>query len=177
MFTKTVDDEIQLALIQPSFARDIFAIVEQEREYLGKWLVFPHRATDEAFFKTFARQSLHDYADDKSLTCSIFYQKTLVGNISFNHIDHETGVGEVGYWLRESMQGKGIITRSVQALIQYGFDELNLQKIVISAAVNNTKSRSVCERLGMNLEGVITRSENLNGAILDHAIYGLLKTD
>jgi len=48
-----------------------------------------------------------------------------------------------------------------------------MQKVQISVAVDNQPSRKVCERLGFSLEGVITRSENLNGRVVDHAIYGL----
>ncbi len=49
-----------------------------------------------------------------------------------------------------------------------------MEKVEISAAVENQSSRKVCERLQFNLEGIITRSENLNGRIIvDHAIYGL----
>lgn len=48
-----------------------------------------------------------------------------------------------------------------------------MEKVEISAAVENAASRAVCERLGCELEGIITRNENLNGRIVDHAIYGL----
>ena len=56
------------------------------------------------------------------------------------------------------------------------FIELDMQKVEISAAVENQSSRKVCERLGFSLEGVITCSENLNGRVVDHAIYGLSRT-
>jgi ribosomal-protein-serine acetyltransferase len=48
-----------------------------------------------------------------------------------------------------------------------------MEKVQISAATQNKPSRAVCERLGFSLEGVITRAENLNGPVVDHAIYGL----
>ena len=40
-------------------------------------------------------------------------------------------------------------------------------------ATENLASRAICERLGMKLEGIISNAENLNGRIVDHAIYGL----
>jgi ribosomal-protein-serine acetyltransferase len=84
-------------------------------------------------------------------------------------------MAEIGYWLSETHQGNGIITRSVSTLINLAFFELCFDKIQISVAVDNQPSRTVCERLGMKLEGIITNSENINGRILDHAIYGLSK--
>jgi ribosomal-protein-serine acetyltransferase len=75
--------------------------------------------------------------------------------------------------LKESAQGHGIITRVCKKLIEIAFNELNIHKIEISAATENFASRAVCERLGMELEGIISNAENLNGRIVDHAIYGL----
>lgn len=51
-----------------------------------------------------------------------------------------------------------------------------MEKIQISAATGNQPSRNVCERLGFVLEGIITRAENLNGRVVDHAVYGLGRT-
>jgi ribosomal-protein-serine acetyltransferase len=93
----------------------------------------------------------------------MFYEDELVGNISFNTINHDLKKVEIGYWLREQFRGKGIVTRSVSKLIDMAFRELNMQKVQISAAVDNAPSRNVCKRLGFNLEGIITCAENLNG--------------
>ena len=53
------------------------------------------------------------------------------------------------------------------------FTDLDMDKVEISAAEKNVASRKVCERLGFKLEGVITQAENINGRIVDHAVYGL----
>ena len=107
------------------------------------------------------------------MTCAIVYQDNIVGNCSFNSIDHDLKKVTIGYWLSKNQQGKGIVTQVVRKLIQIAFEELGMEKVEISAAVENAASRAVCERLGCELEGIITRNENLNGRIVDHAIYGL----
>ncbi len=173
MFSKIVDDEITLALVQPSFAKEYWAIVEQQREYLSQWLAWPQLADGEAFFLKFIKNSLHDYADGKSLTCAILYLGQVVGNISFNSINHSLKKVEIGYWLRQDYQGKGIVTRAVASLIEIAFNELAMQQVQIAAAEENLPSRAVCERLGFTLEGIISRAENLNGRVVDHAVYGL----
>lgn len=173
MFTLKVADDIALALVQPSFARHFYEIVCREREYLSQWLAWPLHANGDAFFADFIQRSLHDYADGKSLTCTVLYCGEVVGNVSFNTINHELKKVEIGYWLSEDFQGKGIASRSVQALIDIAFHELGMEKVQIAAATENTPSRKLAERLGFKLEGVITRAENLNGCIVDHAVYGL----
>ncbi len=177
MFTLKVDDDIERALVQPSFAKQYMQIVSEQRDYLAQWLAWPHHADSDAFFQQFITQSLHDYADGKSLVCAMIYHGDLVGNISFNTIDPLLNKVEVGYWLSSKVQGNGIVTRSVAMLIDYAFNELGMEKVQLCAATENTPSRKVAERLGFSLEGIITRSENLNGRVVDHAVYGLLRAD
>ncbi|CAH0525779.1 GNAT family N-acetyltransferase [Vibrio hippocampi] len=177
MFTLEVEKGLELALVEPKFAPLYLKVVTKQREYLSEWLAWPAHAENEEFFLNFIKRSLHDYADGKSLVCAIFFQDELVGNISFNRIDHELSKVEIGYWLRDDYQGKGIISKSVSKLINFAFSELSMQKIQIATAVGNQPSRSVCIRMGFSLEGIITRAENLNGNVVDHAIYGLSRAE
>ena len=46
----------------------------------------------------------------------------------------------LGYYLDKEFEGHGIMTQAVEALIKYCFEELDLNRIEISAAVNNEKA-------------------------------------
>jgi ribosomal-protein-serine acetyltransferase len=175
MFTVQIDNELQLALIQESFAPRYVELVSEQKEYLSQWLAWPAFCHTEQDFKLFAQRMLHDYADGKSMTCAIIYQGEIVGNCSFNTINHDTKRAEVGYWLSQPHQGKGIITRVVTKLIDIAFNELKLEKVELSAAKDNLASRAVAERVGMTLEGIITNAEKVGDRILDHAVYGIKK--
>ena len=174
MFIREVDESLELALVEPGFADRYFQLVEAEREYLGRWLVWPHNAHSSEYFLNFIVHSLQGYSEGKSLTCAIVYRGQLVGNASLNTIDRLLGKTDIGYWLSEQFQGKGIVTRAVSELLQIAFNELKLEKVEIAAAVENLASRKVAERLGFSLEGIIRRAENINGRVVDHAVYGLL---
>lgn len=177
MFTKKIDDTLSLALIQPSFAKDYFEIVSQQHQQLSEFLPWVRHAKDEAFFQTFITQSLHDYADGKSMICTIIYNNNVVGVIGINKISHELKKTNLGYWLSADYRGKGIVTRSTQAMVDYTFNDLGMTKVEIKSAVANKASRAVAERLGFTLEGIITQSERVNDVILDHAVYGLRHSD
>lgn len=173
MFTVTIDKDIKLCLIHPSFAPRYVELAQENHEHLSQWLSWPYFCKTEGDFNAFIQYSLHQYADNKSMTCAIEYKGSIVGNISFNTVNHDIKKVEIGYWLAANLQGKGIITRSCQYLIDYAFSNLKMNKVQISAAEGNAASRSVCERLGMELEGVITNAEKVGDRILTHAIYGL----
>ena len=161
----------------PKSAKKYLTIVKKEREYLSQWVAWSLNAESEDFFLTFIKKSLLEYAEGKGMVCAIIYNGELVGNIGFNAIEHNLKRATIGYWLSEGFQGNGIMTSAVAKLIDIAFSELKLEKIQISAAVDNLPSRAVCERVGMKLEGIITNSENINGRIVDHAVYGLTKSN
>ena len=156
MFTRKINDRIALSLVQPSFAKAYLAIVNKQREDLAQYLPWAAKACDEAFFLTFINNSLHDYADGKSLTCAIIYEGQIAGNISFNKIDYKLSKVSIGYWLSQEYRGQGIITKCVNNLVEIAFDELKLNKIEIRVATTNIASRAVPEHLGFKLEGIIT---------------------
>ncbi|WP_295892244.1 GNAT family protein [uncultured Vibrio sp.] len=176
MFSYPIDKDLQIALVQESFAAKYADLVYDQSDYLSQWLAWPQHCQSEQDFRLFVQRSLHDYADGKSMTCAIIYCGEIVGNCSFNSIDHSLKKAQIGYWLSQPMQGKGIITRVVNRLIEIAFQELDMEKVELSAAVENKPSRAVAERVGMTLEGVLSNQEMINGKILDHAIYGIHKT-
>ncbi|EZS77642.1 GNAT family N-acetyltransferase, partial [Staphylococcus aureus] len=71
----------------------------------------------------------------------------------------------------------GIMTQAVEALIKYCFDEIDLNRIEISVAVNNEKSQAIPERLGFTREGMLRDNELLNGIYSSSYIYSLLKSE
>jgi ribosomal-protein-serine acetyltransferase len=175
MFTFQIDEKIDLIFLHESFAADYLELVEKNREYLGEWLPFPHVNKQVDDYKTFIRKSLHDYADGKSMFCGVRYEGRLIGTCGFNNIDKSLKKVEVGYWIAAEHQGKGIVTKVCRKLVDVAFTTFSMEKVEIAVATGNVKSRKVPERLGFDLEGIITRAEEMNGKILDHAKYGLLK--
>jgi len=59
---------------------------------------------------------------------------------------------EVGYRLKEEYWGKGYATEASRRLLQYGFRELNLPRIVSVALEENRASTRVMEKIGLQYE-------------------------
>ncbi|MHA6250312.1 GNAT family N-acetyltransferase [Oceanobacillus sp. CAU 1775] len=177
MFGYEVDEEITLKLIQESDARDLFALTDGSRAILSEWLPWLNTTKTEEDSLDFIKHSLINYEAKKGLNCGIFFNGELVGMAGFNTFDWTNRIGTIGYWLGEGAQGHGIMTRTVRGLIDYGFGDLELNRIEIRAAIGNLKSRAIPERLGFKEEGVIRQGEWLYNHYVDHAIYGLLKTE
>ena len=114
------------------------------------------------------------YNNQQGIAAGIFYKDQLAGIAGFNTLDWKNKVGTIGYWLGVRFTGKGIMTRVVHALIEYGFNNLELNRLEIRVANNNFKSRAIPEKFKFTLEGHIRQAEWLYDHYVDHAIYGML---
>ena len=76
------------------------------------------------------------------------------------------------------MQGRGIVTRSCRALVDYMFEQLSMNRVVIRALADNVRSRGIPHRLGFTLEGIQRQSELLyDDAFQDMAVYSMLASE
>jgi ribosomal-protein-alanine N-acetyltransferase len=74
----------------------------------------------------------------------------MIGTCDYHCIDWSTLTGEIGYVVHHDYWGKGYMTKACKALINFGFDYLNLQKVVISHDVRNIGSQRVIVKSGFN---------------------------
>src|SRR5205814_1584261 len=74
-------------------------------------------------------------------------------------------------------QGAGIMTAAAAALVRYAFDELRVNRVVICAAVENTRSRALIERLGFEFEGVARQHYRIGDGWHDDAVYSMLASE
>jgi len=80
---------------------------------------------------------------------------------------------EIGYWLSKPYTGRGIMTRSAEALTSFLFRERNAHRVQIAALTENAASCAVAERLGFALEGVFRRARMNRGQWCDLAWYAI----
>lgn len=175
MHTIIVNAEIRLRELKEKDAAPIFQTIDNERTYLGQWLPFVELTKDISFTQRFIENYLNDSNAD--LTCCILYKNKFVGLIGLKDTDYENRKTEIGYWISESFQGKGIVSLSCYRLIQHCFENIHLNRIQIKAAVENIKSRAIAERLGFKLEGIERDGELHSRGFTDLAIYSLLRKE
>jgi len=62
---------------------------------------------------------------------------------------HEDGVAELGYRLRRAAWGKGYATEGSRALIDKGFTDFGVRRVVAETVAGNRGSRRVLEKSGL----------------------------
>jgi len=82
---------------------------------------------------------------------------------------------ELGYWLAEPFWGKGIITEAVKQIVDFGFKNLDIDRIFARPFGTNTVSQKVLGKAGFTLEAKLEKTLFKNGEHLDELIYAVRK--
>jgi len=75
-----------------------------------------------------------------------------IGGIGLT-IELSNNRAELGYWLAEPFWNKGFVTEAVQSILKFGFETLNLNKVVAVYLTSNEASGKVMLKNGMTKEG------------------------
>ena len=85
--------------------------------------------------------------------------------------DVERFSAEIGYWLGETLWGRGIATEAVVLVTDYTFDELNMLRLFALPFADNLASRRVLEKAGYECEAILRASSVKAGQPRDQALY------
>jgi len=172
-----VDDQIALYLPKPEWAEPIFELIDSQRTYLREWLpwVDPTKSPNDT--RIFLRDSMRFNRGGQRLTTFVFYEQELAGSLGFVHFNKGCKSGEIGYWLRQELQGKGIMTKSCKRLIDYVFRTKDLNRIEIKVASPNHKSQAIPRRLGFTHEATLREGLFLYDQYYDLELFSLLRKE
>lgn len=172
-----VDDGIELHLVTLGDAARIFDLMDRGREYLREWLPWVDATRTVADTEGFAARAQQQMGRGEGLHACIEYRGELAGIIGHVYLDPLNRRAEVGYWLGQEFQGRGIMTRACRGLVDFGFRHLDLNRTEIRTDVDNRKSRAIPERLGFVPEALLRESVQDHGRFRDIVMYALLRRE
>lgn len=173
MFKYQITEDMDLRILELRHAEIVYQLVDENRNYLGKWLPWVDFTRSVEDSKDFIKLELNRFSNNKGFSSGIFYKNQFVGCISIHDINWNHKKTSIGYWIGKQFQGLGLMTTACKYLTEYAFSELMLNRIEINACMENSSSRRVAERLGYKHEGTIRQVEFINGRYYDHVLYGM----
>ncbi len=174
MFRHALGADAELRLLEARHASALFALIDDNRPHLRQWLPWVDLTRTVEDSRSFVELTLRQFSQSNGFHAGIWYQGELAGIIGHHRIDYSNGATILGYWLGERFQGKGLMTRAVEAFVHHAFMEVKLNRFEIRCAVGNERSRAIPERLGFKPEGVLRDAEWLYDHFVDHVIYAQL---
>jgi ribosomal-protein-serine acetyltransferase len=177
MININIDNELQLREIQLTDASQLYKIIDKERNYMRRWLPFVDFTTRIDDTELFIKNVLDETNKNREIAYVMLYHDQIAGLISFKNTDLVNYKTEIGYWISESKQGNGLVTRACRKLVDMAFNSMALNRIQIRVGVNNIKSKAIPGRLGFKFEGIERAGELLNGTYIDLEVYSILKNE
>lgn len=161
MFRYQVDEDVTLELQSPEQDKALFALVDANRDFIGKYLSWPHQTHSIEAMRDYMQRDLQGMATSRRWGWLILYQGQAAGRIGIFVTVPSLRECEIHYWLAEKFTGRGIVTRAARVIVDYAFRELNLNHVLIGFSSENHKSGAVAERLGFQYE-VTLRDNNFH---------------
>ncbi|MFQ5947555.1 MAG: GNAT family N-acetyltransferase [Acidimicrobiia bacterium] len=169
--------------LYPFRRRDADAIVEAVRASLPEfraWLPWARSGYSKSDAARFIRDSIAAWNEGRAFDFAIHRPQDPechLGNISVWFTSRRELTGEVGYWIRTDESGAGICTEAAARMLEVAFDELGLHRVVLRIGAGNRASERVAEKLGFIQEGILRQEVKVNGAWMDHSLWGLIEDE
>lgn len=103
--------------------------------------------------------------------------QTFIGSCILFHFDEECRRAEIGYDMDKTYWGQGYMHEALVHLLNYGFNDLNINRVEADIHPDNVNSARSLERLGFIREGYLRERWIIDGVTSDSAWYGLLHSD
>jgi [ribosomal protein S5]-alanine N-acetyltransferase len=101
----------------------------------------------------------------------------LIGCVGLRDIDVQHRQAELGFWVGVDFWGRGYAREAAQAVIRFGFETLDLNRIYAHHMTRNPASGRVLQAVGMQREGVLRQRVQKWGIYEDVVLYAVLRDE
>jgi RimJ/RimL family protein N-acetyltransferase len=148
------------------------------REIADTTLAIPHPyELDHA--RAWIAQQRREAARGRAVNFAIRTRGTaaLIGSVGLRDIDPEHLQAELGFWIGREWWGNGYAQEAAAAVIEFGFDSLNLNRICGHHMDRNPAAGRVLLAVGMQREGLLRQRVRKWGAYEDVVLYAIVRDD
>jgi ribosomal-protein-alanine N-acetyltransferase len=137
--------------------------------------------TDEEFIKEKEKSDGGYTTYDRTIAAFLMVSKEtneIIGRCGFHNWYKDHQRAELGYVImKEENKRKGYMGEAVAAILEYGFNTMNLNRIEACIGPVNIASQNVIKKFGFTREGYLRQHFIRNGEIGDTLIFSLLKEE
>jgi [ribosomal protein S5]-alanine N-acetyltransferase len=165
-----------LRKVRLSDAADIFAFASDPA--VARYTTWPPHPTVVAT-EAFVRELLQRYAQGLVAPWGIVHRDDgrMIGSCGFAYVMAWHGRAEIAYALSPAYWGRGLMPEALRAVLAFGFETLQLNRIEARCEVENHASERVMQKVGMQFEGVLRQHAQVMGQYRDLKLYSMLRQE
>ncbi|RCW76962.1 GNAT family N-acetyltransferase [Saliterribacillus persicus] len=169
-------ERLILRKITPDDANSILSYLSDE-EVMKYYGLEPFNTINDALDEISWYQSIHTNSTGIRWGITLKEKGIVIGSCGFHNINPQHFRTEIGFELSKEQWRKGIAVEAVEAILSYGFEYMNFQRIEALIEPPNIPSQKLVEKLGFIREGLLRNYEFTCGKFDDLYMYSLLKQD
>ncbi len=100
-----------------------------------------------------------------------------LGRILLSNFESNNKVANIGYWIGRNYWGKGIISKCIGPVVEFGFSYLELERIYTKVHTDNIASWKALEKNSFIREGLLRHCFEVDSGLYDCYMYSKLSTD
>jgi [ribosomal protein S5]-alanine N-acetyltransferase len=169
-------ERFQLRELHEADSQDMFSYFSQDIVTIY-YDLDTFKTIDEAV--SLIERFLNNYKNKKSICWGISLKDTgrLIGTCGFHNIEKGNGKLEIGYELHPDFWGKGIMTEVATAVIKFGFETMEANRIEAFYDPENNASKNLLKKLGFSYEGTLRSRFFEKGVFVDASLSALLRDE
>ncbi|MEE9150314.1 MAG: GNAT family N-acetyltransferase [Thermoplasmata archaeon] len=172
--------ESETLILRPLLEQDSESLYKNVKEYeIAKWTInIPHPYPEDDAIN-FIKESQEHMEKGLAYHFAILLKDTseLVGVMSLIGVNKKHKNAELGYWISKRYWNKGIATEAASKMLEFGFRNLDLQRISARCFQDNDSSIRVMAKIGMEYEGRFRKEILRENKFIDMIYYAILKKD
>ncbi len=115
-----------------------------------------------------------NWLQDKGGKLGIWLNTTLIGMVMIKNIDWNIPKCELAYFVGEEFSRKGYATESIEAVVNYCFNDLSFLKVFVRVIATNTASLALAKKCGFIQEGYLKEEYRTgNKQLVDLVYFGI----
>ncbi|MDT0122537.1 GNAT family N-acetyltransferase [Paenibacillus sp. RRE4] len=178
-FPESFDTE-RLTIRSPQWGdgADVNEAIRESVEELRPWLPFAENIPSLEESEVTVRKARLRFLERSDLMLHLRDKATdeFVGSSGLHRMDWNARSFEIGYWVRTSRSGEGLVTEAVRGIEKFAIVHLQANRLEIRCDARNVRSASVAKRLGYTQEGILRRiKQDRTGAWVDTIIFSKVR--
>ncbi len=160
-------------------------ITEEDTDNILKWRNSPDVNINFIYRRPLTREDhlnwLHKKVETGEVAQFIIHSDVLdrdVGSVYLRDIDNNYRKAEYGIFIgEECARGHGIGTKAAKLILEYGFNELELNRIFLRVFARNERAVASYKKAGFVYEGLFRQDVIVDGVKEDVVFMSILKED
>ncbi|MCQ4087071.1 GNAT family N-acetyltransferase [Saccharibacillus sp. JS10] len=157
---------------------ELNAAIRESQTELNVFLPFARTMPEPEATEILMRRKRLEFLNRTDLMMLMTDREThqILGAIGLHRMDWEVRRFEIGYWIRTSRSGEGLVTEGVHGITEFAALQLGANRISIHCDDRNERSAAVAKRAGFTLEGVLRNwKQEHDGVLVNEMVFAKIR--